>query len=175
MLCCSISRWFLRRFQRTTRNIPRATTPTTARVNDIACSSRLTDIRFSSAAGGCSDQDDPPNCPLAVLSRRRRQGTVTAVRDNPLCLASDCENLLPNVTDPECGDLIRGTDGFRKVRVAHKGTGKSGGRRLCISGATLLPQTFPKPPSLLWLFERRVLLPIFFCCHCDPLRFSIDV
>ncbi len=39
--------------------------------------------------------------------------------------------------DPECGDLIRGTGGFRKVRVAHKGMGKSGGGRgLSISGAT---------------------------------------
>ena len=27
-------------------------------------------------------------------------------------------------TDPECGDVIRGTGGFRKVRVAHKGMGK---------------------------------------------------
>src|ERR1700674_5623641 len=38
--------------------------------------------------------------------------------------------------DPECGDLIRGTGGFRKVRVARKGMGKSVGRGLCISGAT---------------------------------------
>src|SRR5215831_10053414 len=29
--------------------------------------------------------------------------------------------------DPECGDVIRGTGGFRKVRVARKGMGKSGG------------------------------------------------
>ena len=26
--------------------------------------------------------------------------------------------------DPECGDVIRGTGGFRKVRVARKGMGK---------------------------------------------------
>jgi hypothetical protein len=38
--------------------------------------------------------------------------------------------------DPECGDVIRGTDGFRKVRIARKGMGKSGGHGLCISGAT---------------------------------------
>src|SRR5246500_3188282 len=31
--------------------------------------------------------------------------------------------------DPECGDVIRGTGGFRKVRVARKGMGKSGGAR----------------------------------------------
>jgi hypothetical protein len=39
--------------------------------------------------------------------------------------------------DPECGDLIRGTGGFRKVRVARKGMGKRGGGGLCISGATI--------------------------------------
>jgi len=33
-------------------------------------------------------------------------------------------------TDPECGDLIRGTGGFRKGRVARKGMGKSGGARV---------------------------------------------
>jgi hypothetical protein len=37
--------------------------------------------------------------------------------------------------DPECGDLIRGTAGFRKVRVARKGMGKAVGPGLCISGA----------------------------------------
>jgi hypothetical protein len=31
---------------------------------------------------------------------------------------------------PECGDLISGTGGFRKVRVARKGMGKSGGARI---------------------------------------------
>jgi hypothetical protein len=29
-----------------------------------------------------------------------------------------------------CGDLIRGTGGFRKVRVARKGMGKSSGARV---------------------------------------------
>jgi hypothetical protein len=39
--------------------------------------------------------------------------------------------------DPECGDVMRGTGGFRKVRVARKGMGKSGGARVVyISGAT---------------------------------------
>lgn len=32
--------------------------------------------------------------------------------------------------DPKCGDLIRGTGGFRKVRVARKGMGKSGAARV---------------------------------------------
>jgi len=36
----------------------------------------------------------------------------------------------PVAADPECGDLIRGTGGFRKVRVARKGMGKSGGARV---------------------------------------------
>jgi hypothetical protein len=34
--------------------------------------------------------------------------------------------------DPECGDVIRGTGGFRKVRVARKGMGKSGGGKGCV-------------------------------------------
>ena len=32
--------------------------------------------------------------------------------------------------DPECGAVIRGTGGFRKVRVGRKGMGKSGGARV---------------------------------------------
>lgn len=32
--------------------------------------------------------------------------------------------------DPECGDVMSGTGGFRKVRVARKGMGKSGGARV---------------------------------------------
>src|SRR5262249_38697470 len=32
--------------------------------------------------------------------------------------------------DPECGDVIRGTGGFRKVRGGSKGMGKSGGARV---------------------------------------------
>ena len=32
--------------------------------------------------------------------------------------------------NPECGELIAGTGGFRKVRVARKGTGKRGGARV---------------------------------------------
>jgi len=47
-----------------------------------------------------------------------------------------CGHLALVAADPECGDVIRGTGGFRKVRVARKGMGKSGGARLCISGAT---------------------------------------
>jgi len=32
--------------------------------------------------------------------------------------------------DPECGDVMRGTGGYRKPRVARKGRGKSGGARV---------------------------------------------
>lgn len=38
--------------------------------------------------------------------------------------------------DPECGDAIRGTGGFRRVRIARQGMGKSGGAALFISGGT---------------------------------------
>ena len=33
-------------------------------------------------------------------------------------------------TDPECGDIIQGTGGFRKVRFGRDGTGKRGGARV---------------------------------------------
>jgi hypothetical protein len=33
-------------------------------------------------------------------------------------------------TDPECGELIRGSGGFRKVRVGRGGIGKRGGARV---------------------------------------------
>ena len=32
--------------------------------------------------------------------------------------------------DPECGEIMRGTGGVRKVRVALAGRGKSGGARV---------------------------------------------
>jgi hypothetical protein len=33
-------------------------------------------------------------------------------------------------TDPECGDVMEGTGGFRKVRVGRGGMGKRGGARV---------------------------------------------
>ncbi len=42
--------------------------------------------------------------------------------------------------EPECGDVIRGTGGFRKVRIARKGMGKSGGARVVYIGRN---QSFP--------------------------------
>jgi hypothetical protein len=43
---------------------------------------------------------------------------------------ADIEALV--AADPECGDLIRGTGGFRKVRVARVELGKSGGATGCL-------------------------------------------
>ncbi len=37
-------------------------------------------------------------------------------------------NMVAN--DPECGEVIQGTGGFRKVRVARAGMGKRGGARV---------------------------------------------
>ena len=36
---------------------------------------------------------------------------------------------------PECGDLIQGTGGFRKVRVGRGGMGKRGGARVVLHSA----------------------------------------
>ena len=41
------------------------------------------------------------------------------------------ENIVATVAaNPECGEVIAGTGGFRKVRVARSGMGKRGGARL---------------------------------------------
>src|ERR1035437_4690765 len=40
------------------------------------------------------------------------------------------ENIVLTVaTDPECGEVMQGNGGFRKVRVGRSGMGKSGGAR----------------------------------------------
>lgn len=44
---------------------------------------------------------------------------------------SEREDIVAMVAaDPECGDLIQGTGGFRKVRVGRSGIGKRGGARV---------------------------------------------
>jgi hypothetical protein len=67
------------------------------------------------------------------------KGIVQTVVETPTYLAiadklfneEERANIVALVAaDPECGDLIRGTGGFRKVRVARKGMGKSGGARV---------------------------------------------
>ena len=49
----------------------------------------------------------------ALFSAEEREGIVAMVS-----------------SDPECGDLIQGTGGFRKVRVGRRGMGKRGGARV---------------------------------------------
>lgn len=44
---------------------------------------------------------------------------------------SEREDIVAMVAaDPECGDVIQGTGGFRKVRVGRTGIGKRGGARV---------------------------------------------
>jgi len=45
--------------------------------------------------------------------------------------ASEREDIVSMVAaDPECGEVLQGTGGFRKVRVARSGVGKRGGARV---------------------------------------------
>jgi hypothetical protein len=45
--------------------------------------------------------------------------------------AGEREDIVAMVAeDPECGDVMSGTGGFRKVRVPRAGMGKSGGARV---------------------------------------------
>lgn len=44
---------------------------------------------------------------------------------------AECEDIVAMVaSDPECGELMPGTGGFRKVRVGRGGMGKRGGARV---------------------------------------------
>src|SRR6202795_1258614 len=56
--------------------------------------------------------------------------TVLAIANKLLGEEERADIVALVAADPECGDLIRGTGGFRKLRVARKGTGKSGGARV---------------------------------------------
>lgn len=49
----------------------------------------------------------------AIFSEREREQIVSMV-----------------AADPECGELMQGTGGFRKVRVGRSGKGKRGGARV---------------------------------------------
>lgn len=49
----------------------------------------------------------------AIFTEAEREGIVAMV-----------------ATNPECGELIQGTGGFRKVRVGRAGMGKRGGARV---------------------------------------------
>lgn len=53
------------------------------------------------------------------------------------------------VNDPAAGDVIAGTGGLRKLRLALPGRGKSGGCRVCYamfleSGVVVVPLVYPK-------------------------------
>ena len=48
-----------------------------------------------------------------------------------LFTAEERDNIVGLIAaDPACGDVMAGTGGFRKVRVARRGMGKSGGGRV---------------------------------------------
>ena len=50
-----------------------------------------------------------------LFTERERDGIVAMVAENP-----------------QCGDVMSGTGGFRKVRVSREGMGKSGGARVVL-------------------------------------------
>lgn len=66
----------------------------------------------------------------------KRFGTVVQIgqfeaRAKDRMTATDVDTVTNMLAaDPLCGDLIRGTGGVRKVRIAVKGKGKSGGVRV---------------------------------------------
>ena len=49
-------------------------------------------------------------------------------------------------SDPECGDVMQGTGGVRKVRVGRGGKGKSGGARVAYIHRGADTQSFCLPP-----------------------------
>src|ERR1700730_878230 len=65
-----------------------------------------------------------------LCRRLSRRPTYLAVANKLLNEEERADIVALVAADPECGDLIRGTGGFRKVRVARKGMGKSGGARV---------------------------------------------
>jgi hypothetical protein len=68
------------------------------------------------------------------LCRRLSRPTYLAIASK-LFNEEKRADIVAVAADPECGDRIRGTGGFRKVRVARKGMEKVVARGLCISGA----------------------------------------
>jgi len=115
------------------------------------CESDLSLKLPATRAGLAVAQNHPPDLPAVIIGVQwhtipldswcpmEYKRTVQTVVETPTYLAianklfseeerADIVALL--AADPECGDLIRGTGGFRKVRVARKGMGKSGGARV---------------------------------------------
>jgi hypothetical protein len=56
--------------------------------------------------------------------------TYLAIAEKLFSEAKMREIVLMVAADPQCGDLMVGTGGFRKVRVAREGMGKSGEARV---------------------------------------------
>jgi hypothetical protein len=97
-------------------------------------------------------------CPLTEGVQWRTTGVVETVVETPGYLAAagklftdeeraDIVSLL--AADPQAGDVMKGTGGFRKIRVARRGMGKSGGARVVyIFRSTAFPvfliTVFPK-------------------------------
>ena len=76
--------------------------------------------------------------PLAYSGRKATKILVTVVetpsylRRAEKLLSEDERFAVVNLVaeDPECGNLMRGTGGVRRVRIAREGGGKSGGYRV---------------------------------------------
>jgi hypothetical protein len=61
---------------------------------------------------------------------RRRNAFILETRRS-LFSEEERESIVAMIsTDPECGELIQGTGGFRKIRVGRAGMGKRGGGRV---------------------------------------------
>ena len=57
--------------------------------------------------------------------------TPSYLKASEIFTAAERERIVAMIAeDPECGDLMQGTGGFRKVRVGREGMGKRGGARV---------------------------------------------
>lgn len=64
------------------------------------------------------------------VQRLSRRSTYLAIANKLFSEEERADIVALVAADPACGDVIRGTGGFRKVRVARKGMGKSGRARV---------------------------------------------
>lgn len=64
------------------------------------------------------------------MQRLSRRSTYLAIANKLFSEEERADIVALVAADPACGDVIRGTGGFRKVRVARKGMGKSGRARV---------------------------------------------
>ena len=74
------------------------------------------------------DPECPMECTISVQTVVETPGYLKVAE--AIFTNSEREAIVAMVAaDPECGELIPGTGGFRKVRVARSGMGKRGGAR----------------------------------------------